>query len=261
MKLIRELRMGSSKQYKTGAVVSTYPKPLLVLEFDQEGLDIIKEPIIPVKPEEIESLCKKTKEELGNKIYALDFCDTQVKVMTEIYQPAGAEKPFKQFVSTVNTLVKTPGNGASPWATVVLDSISGLSDTILAHVASTSNSSLASALKWAPMIGQKLHQCMGVMTGLPCHVVFICHSTSPATNETTQEVTIVPIVPSQWMRDRIGSLVSQFFYQIIEGKVAKVFTRNQGYVKGIGCRWPDGLEDKVGADFNSIYGKVLGVTK
>jgi len=40
-KLIRELRMGPPKQFKTGAVVGTYPKPLLLCQFDRGGVDIV----------------------------------------------------------------------------------------------------------------------------------------------------------------------------------------------------------------------------
>jgi hypothetical protein len=41
MKYIREGRMGPPKSFKTGAVLGTYPKPLLCLEFDESGGDII----------------------------------------------------------------------------------------------------------------------------------------------------------------------------------------------------------------------------
>lgn len=251
-KLIRELRMGPAKCFKTGAVVSSYPRPLLCLEFDQEGLDIIKEPIIFVKPEELESLCKGTPAINPNGIYAVDFCDTQVKLMTEVYQPLGNSTPFNTFVKCVNTVVKQ-----NIFKTVIVDSISGLGDAIFAHISATNASALGSALKWAPMIGGKIHQCMSVITGLNSHAVFIMHSTSPVANETTSVVTVAPMVPSQWMRDRAGTLVSQFFYQCKDGGKPMVYTTDQLYVKGIGARWPSNLPAKVGPLFNDIYGKEL----
>lgn len=254
-KLIRELRMGPPKAFKTGAIVGTYPRPLLCLEFDQEGLDIIKDPITFITPAEVDTYCKRTSADLGDKIYAIDFCDTQQKVMLEAYAPQGNAAPFKTFVEGVNKIVR----GGCPWKTVVLDSVSGFSDAILAHVAQTNSGALGSALKWAPMIGGKIHQCMGVMTGLPAHVVFIAHSTSPSKDETTSEVSVSPIVPSQWMRDRMGTLVSQFFYQCKENGKAVIYTTDQLYVKGIGARWPSDLPPKCAPDFKSIYGKVLGV--
>lgn len=242
--------MGLAKQFKTGAVVGTYPRPLLVLNFDENGLDVIKEPIVDIPAKEFEGFCKQPTDKLA-PLSCVDFRDLQQRLMTIVYQPQAAKEPFANFVDCVNKLVKV----GCPWKTVVLDSVSGFSDSILGHVAETNSSALGSALKWAPMIGQKIHQCLSVMTTLPCHVVFICHCTSPTVNETTSEVTVAPIVPSQWMRDRLGSLVSQFFYQVIEGKGAVVYTSNAPYVKGIGCRWPDGLPQKVAADFKSIYGK------
>jgi hypothetical protein len=40
-KLIRELRWGPPKSFKTGAVTGTYPKPMLYLGFDVDGLSVI----------------------------------------------------------------------------------------------------------------------------------------------------------------------------------------------------------------------------
>jgi hypothetical protein len=242
--------MGPPKCFKTGSVVGTYPRPLLVLNFDSEGLDVIKDPISPIAPEVFEAQCK---EPLKDGIYVVDFCDQQQKVMMETYAPQAATKPFKDFIETVNKLVRV----GCPWKTVVIDSVTGLGDVILAHIASTNSSSLGSALKWAPMIGGKIHQCMGVCAGLNAHVVFIFHSSSPSKNEETSEISVAPLVPSQWMRDRAGSLVSQYFYQCIEGGKPMLYTKDNGYVRGIGARWPSDLPLKVAPDFNSIYGKAL----
>ena len=252
IKLIRELRMGPPKCWKTGAVVGTYPRPLLVLNFDQEGLDVITEAITPISVVDFETVCKLPVDKQP-PLSVVDFCDTQVKLMTEVYVPQGATKPFKEFVETVNRLVRV----GCPWKTIVLDSASGLGDAILAHIAATNASSLASALKWAPMIGGKVHQCMGVMTSIQSHVVFIFHASTPEKDETTQQVEITPLVASKWARDRVGSLVSQYFYQCIESGKPIIHTRDNGYVRGIGCRWPNGLAPKVGATFKDIYGKEL----
>lgn len=242
--------MGQGKQYKTGSVVGSYPRPLLCLNFDESGLDIVKDTIVYLKPDEFEAHCKLKSDQLA-PITAVDLCDTQTKVMTEAYQPLAATAPFQAFIKIVNNLVKV----GCPWKTVVVDSVSGLGDCILAHVAATNASALGSALKWAPMIGGKLHQCLGVMTSLPTNIVFICHCSAPVKDETTQSVSVVPLVPSQWMRDRIGTLVSQFLYQTIEGGKAYVYTSNSdvAFVKGIGCRWPENLPSKVLADYKSIY--------
>lgn len=247
MKLIRELRMGPAKAWKTGAVVSTYPRPLLVLNFDQEGLDVIKEPIINIEPDKFAETCKLADQP---PLSVVDFCDTNTKVVLEAFQPQGNGKPFKAFVDTANHLVRT----GCPWKTVVLDSLSGLSDVVLAQIAATNSNALASALKWAPMIGGKIHQIMGVLTSLNCNVVIIAHSTSPSKQEeTTGEITVNLIAPSQWLRDRAGTLMSQYFYQCKEGGKPVLYTTDSGYVKGLGCRWPENLPTKVGPTFKDIY--------
>lgn len=242
--------MGSGKQYKTGSVVGSYPRPLLCLNFDEGGLDIIKEPIEPLKPEQLPDLCKKKSEEL-KPISMIDFCDVSQKLMLEAFKTQASSGPFKAFVSTVNTLIKV----GCPWRTVVVDSVSGLGDAILSHMAEVSGTSMESALKWAPMCGSKIHQTLGVLNSLQAHTVFICHSSSPEKDETTSVTSVVPLVPSKWLRDRIGTLVSQFGYQIIENGKAVLYTTNSdaAFVKGIGFRWPENLPTKVGADYKSIY--------
>lgn len=254
-KVIRELRFGPAKCYKTGAVVSSYPRPLLCLQFDQEGLDIIKEPITSIGVDKLKDFLNAAKAKgekyVEPKIYELDFCDKNEKLMSAVYQPNGNSAPFSNFVSTINDLVKI----CCPFKTVVIDSLSGVGDAILAHIAATSPSSLGSALKWAPMIGGKIYQCISVVTSLGCNVVFIMHASSPQTNETTASTDITPLLPSQWARDRVGTLVSQFFYQCKDGGKPMIYTTDQVYVKGIGCRWPSNLPSKVGPLFNDIYGK------
>ena len=157
MKLIREGRFGSPKQYKTGAVVSTYPKPLLVINFDEAGLDVIKDPVLYIKPTEIERYAKMKVEELP-PIIAIDFCDIQRKELTVTYQATASSTAFEVFVQFTNAFIKLP----CPWKTVVVDSITGLTDQILSHIAKTNFAAMADARKWAGNVGLKMGQIVGV---------------------------------------------------------------------------------------------------
>jgi len=251
MKYIREGRFGMAKQYKTGAVVNTYPKPLLVLSFDEGGLDVIQTPVVYIQPSEIEAYLKKSPEELP-PIVAIDFCDTQKRTLTPIYQASGNSAGFQTFVDVTNKLCAT---STIPFKTVVVDPITGLSDLILSHIAATQASAMADARKWAGNIGLKLAQTVGVMTQLNAHVVFIMHAAQQQ-NELTQEISILPLIHSRF-KDRVGALLSQFFYATKENGKAVVYTTDKGYVKGIGARWPANLPAVCPADFTSIYGKEI----
>lgn len=267
-KLIREGRFGAPKTFKTGSVVGTYPRPLLLLNCDEEGwsvipsrnekvredfikIEVFAEDLTFIKASDLPAYCRKKPEELPpvTVLEVLDF--KTIKLMTESYQPLGNSNPLNSFVSAVNNLIQI----GCPWKTVVVDSISGLNDLILEHVSATNPKTLADPRKWAPMTGGKVAQCMGVLTSLPAHCVFIFHE-SFRENEATQEIRIAPLVHSQF-RDRVGGLLSQWFYAFKQNGKPKVRTTDIGLVKGIGARWPANLDDVIDPTFKAIYGGVL----
>lgn len=249
MKLIREGRFGPPKAYKTGSVVSSYPRPLLVLLFDSEGLDVIKEPITFIDTKDVATFCAKQPAELP-PICAIDFTK-QPREFKEEFGPAATSKPFSILVDVGNTIVKK-----CPWKTIVVDSLTGLGDLTLNHYAIKHSSMLADPRKWAGAVGGMVKHVIQTITCIQSHCVFIMHSTLEK-NEITGEVFIHPMLYSK-LRDYIGAFLSQFFYQAVDtdGKV-KVFTKSFGLVKGIGARWPSPLPDKVGPLFSDIYGKSL----
>lgn len=249
MKWIREIRFGMPKQYKTGAVVSTYPKPMLVLLFEEGGLDVVQQHIVYIKPTDLDTLLLKEPKDLP-PIVAIDFCDTSIKLITGIYQAAGNKAGFDAVIEVINKLLMAP---KLPFRSVVLDSITQLSETILCHIAATQAAAMADARKWAGNIGLKVAQMMGSMNSLPCHIVYIMHAETQQ-NELTNEITILPLVHSK-LRNKIGALCSQMLFATKQGQKAVVWTTDQGFVKGIGCRWPANLKPIVDADFTSIYGK------
>lgn len=266
MKHIREGRMGPPKTFKTGAVVGTYPKPMLVLELDPGGLDIVPpksyhpdpkskhikmnivaEDIVTVTPEEFHSL-----KEYLPKVLAVNFAIPMERTIEETYKITPDDGPFSSFISVANKVATMP---TLPWKTIVIDPITELNKIILNHMAKKEALVMSDPRKWASLAGGKIHQIISVFTRLPCHTVFIFHSETRETGPTNEVITL-PMVHSRF-REQVGALLSQFFYTEINNGIAQVVTSPTGFVKGVGCRWPTVLPAKCGADFHSIYGKEL----
>lgn len=248
--------MGPGKVWKTGAIVSSYPKPMLVLEGDEGGLDIITKPLTInwVKKEEIASLLLKPTKDLP-PITAWDFTGIKTGGVTDAYEVKKDFTTYPAFNSVCNQLITAPN---MPFKTVVIDSITRLQEVIECHNAAVNPGTLIDARKWAPNIGMKIKQTIAELCRLQCHVVFILH-TDTDKNELTGEITTQPMMFSK-QRELVGNLLSQFFYAGVDlGTPPKPFvlTQPQMYVKGIGMRWPLGLPPKVGATFNEIYGQAV----
>jgi len=248
---IREGRMGPPMTYKTGAVVETYPKPMLVLEFDRGGLDIVKQPIIECEASTVAilPLCKKAQSELP-PITAIDFSKIARKDLSLDYSKSDST-PIILFADVLNCIIQ---NGC-PWKTVVVDPVTGLTNAVIGHIGAVQPKAMDDARRWAHMAGEKVQQTIAVVQGLPCHTVFIMHSTEDK-NELTQEIKTLPMIPSA-LRERIQGLFSQFFYQVLEkGNPPKpyVLTQPEAFVKAIGARYPNNLPAKCGATFQEIYG-------
>lgn len=276
MKLIREGRMGPPKSFKTGAVVGTYPKPMLVLSFDEGGLDVIPsktmprnndlvqfdcvaEDIVWIKPTEITTALAKPESEQP-KITAIDFCDSRVKQTDLAFKVTGNSEPYSMVMSVINALVTADGRttrSSLPWKTIVFDPVTGFSDIVLLLIAANQPNSLADARQWASMIGSKVQQVVGVLTSLPAHIVILMHSQYEK-NELMGSIVELPSIYSGY-RDKIGAYLSQFLYATKTAGKPVVWTTDQMFVRGIGCRWPQGLPPICAPDFRSIYGKELGL--
>lgn len=269
MKLIRELRIGPPKSYKTGAVVGTYPKPMLVFLWDKDGLDIIpsvKQPpnqkgLIDVdiiysdmveckNANDLVAYCKLPQDKLPKVLY-IPFYKLNKLQMTEEFNPFATSAAYQDFVNAVNYLATF----GCPWKTYVMDSTTSLCDAMMMSISNTDKKMLSDARKWSPAVGAKVLQHIGVLNNMSCHTVFIAHSHMEK-DETTGAISIVPLGPNRFA-EQVGSIVSQYLYATTESGEAKVLTRPKGSVKAIGCRWPSGLPEVCGADFKSIYGKEI----
>jgi len=270
MKYIRECRMGAPKAFKTGAVVGTYPKPMLYLGFDRGGIDVIPPAatVIPptfiqpdVRYEEIErirpgQMPRILAQSPQPKVVAADYTVAETMSLSLDMLPGKATKPFNDFVSDYNVLAAFINSGKPlPFKTLVFDSITGYEDMILGHIASVNAAAMDDARKWASQVGGKVRQTILTMTTWPCHVVVLMHSALD-TNELTNAVRETPSVFSKGLRSDISGLFSQFFFatKTMLG-MPVVWTSDKLYVSGVGPRWPIGLPQECQPDFKSIYGK------
>ncbi len=248
MKYIREGRFGRSKQWKTGAVVSTYPRPLLAISLDEGGLDVVTEPVTYLT---VKDLPAAVREKRYGPINGIDLCDASVK-------PASLDFTIKADSSRLQGLVDISNYLLSlketlPFRTVVIDPLTEVEQAILGHISAAQSASLADPRKWASMVGQKVKDLVLSFTQLPCHVVFIMHSNVDK-NELTGVITETPRLYSKY-RDIIGANLSQFFYATKVGGKPKIFTTDQGFVQGLGARWPANLPAVCDPTYEAIYGK------
>lgn len=270
-KLIRELRMGPPKSFKTGAVVGSYPKPLLYFGFDRSGIDVIpqKGVIVPkdkvqfdctydeilfATPDTLDALCKEPRGKQA-KITAIDFTQYHMREIDELLKASTSSAMMQQYVKAYNIIVRN--QATIPWATFVFDSTSGFQDMTVSHIASVNPNALADARQWAHQAGQVLRKTIISATALQCHIVFICH-TFIDKNETTSLVLELPDLVSS-LRNDVSGLFSQVFYATQNMGKPVVWTADKMFVKGAGARWPQGLPTDCGPDFQSIYGKEVGL--
>lgn len=265
-KFIRECRMGLPKQFKTGAVVGSYPKPMLYIGFDRGGLDVIPtkgaissptdvkmdttmDEVVFEKPENILAVLAKNEQP---KITAFDFTQASPLKLTFDFKPEASAMQYKAFVDFYNQLV---GAKVFPWKTLVFDGATGFTDAVLNAISSVNPAAMADARQWAGMAGGTLRKTILSMTQLPCHVVVLLHSFIDK-DETTGVISEKPNVYSQVLRDDFFGLFSQCFYSVKDTSgQPKVWPSDKYPVKGIGCRWPQGLGKEINPDFQSIYGK------
>lgn len=244
-KLIREARFGPPKTWKTGAVVTTYPRPLLCLQFDNDGLSVVPDKIRFLTVEELAEECKKPTADLA-PITAVDFSKFSDCQLTDTYVPIADAEPFRNTIKAINLL-----KANCPFETVVLDNITSLSDLIWMHQAKTNPGVISDPRKWAGNIGMKVKQIIGFIHSFDCHSVCIMHSELEK-NDDTKAIREMPYVHSK-VREIMGGLFSQFFYtENVNGK-PRLRTTNTGFVTTNGVRWPANLAPSIAPTFNDIY--------
>jgi len=272
-KLIRELRWGPPKSFKTGATVGTYPKPLLYLGFDTGGLDVIPsakatkdaslvqfncsyEDIIFVPPGDLNKWINKPKSEMP-KILAIDYTTVRPQTINLDYMPSKSQEGLQKFQApTTGDFNQLCNRTSLPFETIVWDGVTGYMETVLSHFSSANPGRMADARDWAFQVGQMVKRVMCSINMMPCHVVTLMHDEMEK-NELSQQVSVVPSVYGKELKNIAGAFSSQFFHarKNQEGKPV-VLTSDKMFVRGVGGRWPV-LSGEVAPDFKSIYGKEL----
>lgn len=255
--------MGPPKTWKTGAVVGTYPKPMLYLGFDRGGLDVIPsraEPLPPdrikidtfrediefVTPQELPAVQKRQEQP---RVTACLFVDRAIQPLTLQLQPAPERNAFEQFVNAYNALL----SGPFPWKTVVLDSLTGLEDAILSWIAATQPALFKDPRQWAGATGGKVRSIVLSLTSWPCHVVCVLH-TILEKHELTETLVEMPSLFSSGLRNDFSGLFSQVFYATKRNGVPVVWTTDIQWVRGVGPRWPINLKSEVcPPTFENLY--------
>lgn len=254
MKHLHEGRFGAPKTWKTGAVLSSYPKPLLLLDYDKGGYDIVRN---------IEHKVIKANDPYPSPlppITVIDLSFTPTVDFNTNYVPVSDKNAFEDTSTALKKLRALPVD-AFPFKTVVLDPVTELSEAIWRHQAVTNSSALADARKWAGNIGMKVQQLIDYINSLPCNTVCIFHTEVIKDEGLTDKVIERPMVYSK-LRDHLGGKFTQFFYQ--EMIAGKPMIRVKGFalVQGIGARWPDfGARELIGPTFNDIYGNEKDVLR
>lgn len=271
--------MGRPMTFKTGAVVGSYPKPLLVLEFDQGGLslfptkgqtlpsgliktDVLQEDITWIKATiersekndgnakwhtELWQLCNAQPDQLS-KVTAIDFHAIRVGTLTDSYTPKPEEFGFKDLVTAINFLQRK-----CPWKTVVLDTTTGLTETILSHMAQHRAKRFEDARKWAPDAGYQVVRTVSALSAVQAHLVCIIHDTQDRGEDGVLKG-VHAMIPSQWARERLGGITLQNFYAARKSNVPIIHTTDFGYVTGLGAKWPLGLPSEITPPtFDKIY--------
>lgn len=253
--------MGKPKTWKTGAIVGSYPKPMLVFQYDAGGIDIVPikaiveetpykydctlDDVIRIKPGELKI------ETPTKKITVVDYSLSAPLRLEETITPIKSRDAFEKCIADYNKLA---GKTELPWKTIVFDSGTGYANMTLNWISSFNPNSMADARQWAYQAGLKLQQMVISATALPAHVVFILH-VEIEKNELTQQVNELPSVYSK-LRDNIAGLFSQVFYSTkTSTNKPVIWTNDKMFVKGIGARWPANLPQECEPMFQAIYGR------
>lgn len=278
-KLIRELRWGRPKAFKTGGLL-TYPKPLLYLGFDTGGLDVLPsknspktsdmipfdctyEDVVFCEPGDLKSWVTKPKEQQP-KILAIDYTKLRPMTIDLNYLPTRSQDALIAFQSNdMNKLgdlnvigIHAQKNKTLPWATIGWDGVSGYRTSVLSHFSSIAPNRMADARDWAYQSGQMCKRVMEVLVLYPCHIVVLMHDEMEK-NDLSQQIDIIPAVDGKDLKNIAGGLFSQYFYakKNLQGKPV-ILSNDAMFLKGLGGRWPV-LTGETQPDFKSIYGKEL----
>ena len=250
MQFIREGRIGPYKSGKTKNVLESYPKPLLLLNFDVQGYTCVDPKLLTfIKADEW--LQTKSDWKPTTDITVIDY-STVVPKLTLTPFRAYEQGTGMSLLLDVNKLFDF-----CPFKTVVIDSFTGLNDVMLRFVCSINKITYIDQGSWGQISGKSLEIINYICASLQAHFVLVMHEHFEKA-ELTGEIRILPAAYGK-SREEVGKIVSQLFYSTVETQANgqakyQVRTRDFGLIKGLGARFPQGLPEVCPASFEGIYG-------
>jgi hypothetical protein len=251
--LIRELRFGKPKTWKTSSVVGSYPEPLLLFNFDPDGFTSVSGRTINLITSEDFRAALLNKEFKWNtsQVWIIDYTAKGKQRISSDQFKNQTQAPLQRFITDCNALFDN-----CPFKTVVLDSTTMLNGTVLEFVCQLNSVKMPTLPLWGQILG-KLEEIVGCLCSLPCHLVMIAHEDSEK-DELTGEISLWPMFTGQ-MKKKVGMLVNQYLYATTEtggdGKTKGViYTQPRGLMKGIGMRFPQNRPPVCGPRFSDVYG-------
>ena len=253
MRYISELRFGLPMTYKTGSVVGSYPKPMLVLLFDRHGLEIFDKPMQALAPANLAKFCAQPAADIPPVTY-IDFSvfkKADLDFRSIGFGPVPDSTGAEAIGDTINALRKM--GSKIPFKTVVLDSLTEMCNVLHEHVGKIGGEKyISDARKWAGAVGGMSKNILDRFHLLQAHTVCIAHS-EKMTNESGAVIGEEPMMYSK-LREYLQAMFSQVIYQQHDGKNATVRVKPFGYVRGLGCKWPHHEKEVLPASFTGIYG-------
>jgi hypothetical protein len=226
---------------------------MVVFNFEMDGLSVVKaRKITFVNSLEYRELLKKKMEELP-EVVALDYIYAANKRIGTNFGITYEASTFERFANDANLLLDS-----CPFKTVVLDSLTGVSEAAIGLVGAKNPAALKDARHWAGQAGAKIREVVSCLYAINCQCVVIIAHEMVSENETTKEVRVLPNIVSG-QKETLGALASQFIYATTEmdnqGKPKfVVYTQPTGLVKGLGMRVGNIGKGVCGPAFEEIYG-------
>lgn len=253
---VRELRFGKPKKGKTKNVVESYPKPMLVLNFDMGGLDSVRSvPVTYVKRTALKELLAKKREELP-PVVAIDCIYGASRRISSAIKEKWSGQIMQDTISDLNTIIFDTPN--MPFRSLVIDSLTGLNDAAIGFVGDLNSKLMEDPRNWGGAASAKIKEIVNAVnsSAIEC-VVFLAHEQT-STDEVTEISETTPMVSGKY-RQKIGADFSQFFYadteSSVDGKLNYIVRAiPTGLVKSVGVRTSDTMPAKCGPRYKDIYG-------
>lgn len=256
---IRELRFGPPKKRKTFGVVSSYPTPMFVQNTDMDGLSVMnghptRQPKIITSAEFQQIIRDKVPATKLPPVLAVDYIYAAYKRIS-VDKTVYSDQMYRDMGLDINALFDH-----CPFNSVVVDSLTGLSDACVGWVGKNAPTLMADPRKWGGVAGGKLKEYIAAGNALPAQcVVWIGHQQT-SEDEKTNVTSIVPAIVSG-LKATVGAMVSQFLYQNSDGTtpdgkpkfvIYRQPTVQVGLARDIGMRTGTGAP--CGPTFEEIYG-------